>query len=37
VGDLDIPKADIRAIMIQRPIESISEATKKALGRGKSK
>ena len=37
MGELDILKTDIRAIMIQRPIEDISAATKKALGRGKPK
>ncbi len=35
LGDLDIPKSDILAIIIQRPIKDVSEATRKALGRRK--
>jgi hypothetical protein len=30
---LDIPKTDILAIMFMRPIETVSEATRRALGR----
>jgi hypothetical protein len=34
LGELDIPKTEILAIMFQRPIEDLSEPTRKALGRG---
>jgi hypothetical protein len=37
LGVLDIPKADILAIMFQRPIEAVSEATRKALEGGAKK
>jgi len=33
LGDLDIPKSDILAIILQRPIEGVSEATRRALKR----
>jgi hypothetical protein len=32
---LDIPKTDILAIMFMRPIEAVSDATRRALGQRK--
>ncbi|MGZ5038375.1 MAG: hypothetical protein ACXWG1_01520 [Usitatibacter sp.] len=34
LGDVDIPKSDILAMVLQRPIETLSPATRKALRRG---